>query len=129
MPTSHTIAERYLAAWNEADAARRAVLIAALWSPQGRYADPLMSGQGHDGIARMIEAARAQFPGLVFTPRGEPDGHGAFARFSWSLGPAGGAPVAGGTDVARLDEAGRVVEVIGFLDATGRVADLVGLLG
>src|SRR4051812_25727179 len=64
MPTSHTIAERYLAAWNEPDAARRAALIAALWSPQGRYADPLMSGQGHDGIARMIEAARAQFPGL-----------------------------------------------------------------
>ncbi|MFL6698538.1 MAG: nuclear transport factor 2 family protein [Vitreoscilla sp.] len=129
MPTSHTIAERYLAAWNEPDAARRAALIAALWSPQGRYADPLMSGQGHDGITRMIEAARAQFPGLVFTPRGEPDGHGEFARFSWSLGPAGGAPVAGGTDVARLDEAGRVVEVIGFLDATGRVADVVDLLG
>ena len=43
-------------------------------------------------------------------------GHGPFARFSWSLGPAGGAPVAGGTDIARLDEQGRVVEVIGFLD-------------
>ena len=62
------IADRYLASWNETDAARREALIAALWSPQGRYADPLMSGQGHDGIARMIEAARAQFPGLQFTP-------------------------------------------------------------
>ena len=118
MTTPHAIADRYLATWNEADAARRQALIAALWSPQGRYADPLMSGQGHDGIAHMIETARTQFPGLVFTPRGEPDGHGAFARFSWSLGPAGGAAVAGGTDVARLDEEGRVVEVIGFLDGS-----------
>jgi hypothetical protein len=119
MTTPHAIADRYLATWNEPDAARRQALVAGLWSPQGRYADPMMSGQGHDGIARMIEAARTQFPGLVFTARGEPDGHGAFARFSWSLGPAGGAPVAGGTDVARLDEQGRVVEVIGFLDGSG----------
>ena len=114
--TPHAIAERYLATWNEADDTRRAALVAALWSPQGRYADPLMSGDGHAGIARMIATARTQFPGLVFTARGQADGHGPFARFSWSLGPAGGAPVAGGTDVARLDEAGRVVEVIGFLD-------------
>ena len=118
MTTPHTITDRYLASWNEADAARRQALIAALWNPQGRYADPLMSGQGHDGIARMIEAARAQFPGLQFTPRGEADGHGAFARFSWSLGPAGGAAVAGGTDVVRLDDQGRIAEVIGFLDGS-----------
>ncbi len=118
MTSPLAIADRYLATWNEADASRRQALIAALWSPHGRYADPLMSGQGHDGIDRMIETARSQFPGLVFTPRGEPDGHGPFARFSWSLGPAGGAAVAGGTDVARLDDDGRVVEVIGFLDGS-----------
>ena len=118
MTTPNTLASRYLATWNEADAERRQALIAGLWSPQGRYADPMMSGEGHEGIARMIEAARAQFPGLQFTARGEPDAHGPFTRFSWSLGPADGAPVAGGTDVARLDAAGRVVEVIGFLDTS-----------
>jgi hypothetical protein len=116
MLTPVAIANRYLAVWNEADAVRRQELVAALWSAQGRYVDPMMSGQGHDGIAHMIEVARGQFPGLVFTARGEPDGHGPFARFSWSLGPAGSAPVASGTDVARLDEQGCVVEVIGFLD-------------
>ena len=122
MTTPHAIADRYLATWNESDAVRRQALIAELWSPRGRYADPMMSGEGHDGIARMIEAARAQFPGLRFSARGEPDGHGPFARFSWSLGPAGGAPVAGGTDVARLDEHGRVIEVIGFLDGSAGTA-------
>ena len=118
--TAHasSIADRYLATWNEPDAARRHALVAELWSPQGRYADPLMSGEGHAGIACMIEAARAQLPGLRFTPRGEADGHGAFARFSWSLGPVGGAPVAGGTDVVRLDADGRLAEVIGFLDGS-----------
>ena len=41
MTTPLAIADRYLATWNEADATRRQVLVAALWSPQGRYADPL----------------------------------------------------------------------------------------
>ena len=113
-----SIAERYLATWNEPSPVRRNALVAALWSPHGRYVDPLMSGEGHAGISSMIEAARAQFPGMQFTPRGQADGHGDFARFSWSLGSAGGAPVAGGTDVARLDADGRVVEIIGFLDGS-----------
>ena len=120
--TASTLADRYLAAWNEPDAARRQALVAALWAPQGRYADPLMSGQGHEGIARMMATARTQFPGLRFTPRGQADGHGPFARFSWSLGPAGGAAVAAGTDVVRLDDDGRLVEVIGFLDGNAAQA-------
>jgi hypothetical protein len=116
MNTPLAIAEHYLATWNEPDAKRRRTLVAQQWARDGRYVDPLMSGQGHEGIAAMIEGARAQFPGLGFTLRGEPDGHGAFVRFSWSLAPEGGATVAGGTDIARLDDDGRLVEVTGFLD-------------
>ena len=117
MNNPSAVAERYLATWNEHDSSRRHALIAELWNPQGRYVDPLMSGEGHEGIARMIETAQGQFPGLVFTARGKPDGHGPFARFSWSLGPTDGAAVAEGTDIARLNDKGQVVEIIGFLDS------------
>jgi hypothetical protein len=116
MTDPRTLADRYLATWNEPDAARRAELLAALWAPDGRYADPLMSGTGPARIGTLIEAARAQFAGLAFSLRGTPDGHGDFARFSWSLGPAGGEAIAGGTDVARLDAQGRLAEVVGFID-------------
>jgi hypothetical protein len=111
------VAERYLAFWNEADPARRQALVAEAWTADGRYVDPLMSGEGHDGIAAMIGAARSQFPGHGFSLRGKPDGHGRHVRLSWDLAPAGGSPVAGGTDVATLDDEGRIVAVIGFLDA------------
>jgi hypothetical protein len=116
MTPLRTIADTYLALWNEADAKARRALAARTWRPDAHYADPLMQGEGHEGICAMIEAARAQFPGHAFTLRGEPDGHGAWVRFSWSLAPAGGQPVAGGTDVARLDGDGRFAQVTGFLD-------------
>jgi hypothetical protein len=116
MTDPRTLADRYLATWNEPDAARRGELLAALWAPDGRYADPLMAGTGPAHIGTLIEAARAQFAGLAFSLRGTPDGHGDFARFSWALGPAGGAAIAGGTDVARVDADGRLAEVVGFID-------------
>jgi len=73
----------------------------------------MMKGAGHAGIAGMISV-------LVVTPRGSADGHG-HDRFAWSPDPAGGAPVAGGTDIARLDGQGRISDVVGFLDhAPGR---------
>ena len=118
MTNYRAVADRYIATWNEADPDRRRSLVAAAWTPDAAYADPLMASQGHEGIAAMIEAARAQFPGHAFTLRGEPDGHGPHLRFSWSLAPAGGIPIAGGTDVARLDADGRLAGVTGFLDAS-----------
>ncbi len=98
-PSPLEIAETYLATWNEADDTSRQAAIARNWSASARYADPIMSGDGRDGIAAMISAARAQFPGHGFALRGAPDGHGSWVRFSWDLAPENGAPVAGGTDI------------------------------
>jgi SnoaL-like domain len=117
MTDPKTIAEEYLAVWNEADAGRRRRMLAEGWSSEARYVDPLMSGLGRDGVASMIEAARDQFPGHGFSLCGAPDGHGPFVRFSWALGSGDGSRVAGGTDVVRLDGEGRIAEVVGFLDS------------
>ncbi|TAJ77149.1 MAG: nuclear transport factor 2 family protein [Sphingobium sp.] len=116
MTDPHAIARAYIALWNDADDASRRDRLSKGWSANARYADPMMQGTGHDGIAAMIGGARAQFPGHSFTLAGTPDGHGDFVRFSWTLAPDGGATVAAGTDVVRLDADGRIWEVIGFLD-------------
>lgn len=110
------LAQDYLALWNDADVASRDRSLSDLWAADARYADPLMTGEGHEGIATMIANARAQFPGHVFTLRGAPDAHGRFVRFSWTLISEQGAPIAGGTDIVRLTEDGRIAEVIGFID-------------
>jgi hypothetical protein len=118
MTQPKTIADNYLDVWNETDATERRALLNNGWAANALYSDPIMTSQGREGVATMIEGARTQFPGHRFTLRGTPDGHGAFVRFSWTLAPVGGVAVGGGTDIVRLDGDGRIAEVIGFLDGS-----------
>ncbi|MCX5211997.1 nuclear transport factor 2 family protein [Kitasatospora sp. NBC_00240] len=109
------LAERYIATWNEADADARRKLVGELWSEDGDYTDPLMAVTGPDAISAAIGAARAQFPGLVFT-LGTVDAHHNLARFTWDLGPAGADALIVGFDVLVADTEGRIASVLGFLD-------------
>ncbi|MGW5787139.1 nuclear transport factor 2 family protein [Streptomyces sp. NPDC003757] len=107
---------RYFEAWNAAPDAR-AKAVAAAWTNDGGYTDPLADARGHEQIAAVITAVHEQFPGFVFRLSGVVDGHHDTARFSWELvnEADGSAPVAG-SDVVTLDEEGRIRDVHGFLD-------------
>lgn len=109
------LVETYLRTWNEPDPAERRLLIDRLWTQDARYVDPLVDATGRERIAATIDAARAQFPGLVFTLVGAVDAHHDVARFSWALGPADGEPLVIGFDVAVV-AGGRLRAVHGFLD-------------
>ncbi|GHD64781.1 isomerase [Streptomyces mirabilis] len=108
---------RYFEAWNATDRDALAKAVAAAWSTDGSYTDPLAEVRGHDGIAAVIAAAHEQFPGFSFRPAGPVDGHHDIARFGWELVDAadGTAPVAG-FDVITLDGEDRIRSVHGFLD-------------
>ena len=110
------IAEAYLATWNAGEQQDRRRLLEQHWSPDTHYVDPLAEVSGHDGVAALVEGARAQFPGLVFSLLGEVDAHHRQLRFRWGLGPAGGEPVVIGADVVVLDDGDRIQDVRGFLD-------------
>jgi hypothetical protein len=112
-----SIASRYIAAWNEPDAARRRALITAAFTPEATYVDPMMSNTGHDGLDAMIGAVQQQFAGLRFKLHGKQDGHNDVVRFSWALAADGAEPVAIGTDIAVVAADGRISSVTGFLDA------------
>lgn len=106
----------YLATWNATDPGELRTLLEAHWSPEVTYTDPLAEVAGHDGVAAVVGAVQAQFPGCVFTAVGQVDGHHRQVRFQWGLGPQGAEPVVVGSDVVVLDAAGRVADVRGFLD-------------
>lgn len=112
----NTVPETYLATWNADDDAARAQLLAEHWSDAASYTDPLADVTGRDAIGATIAAVRVQFPDFVFTLVGESDAHHRQNRFQWGLGPAGAEPVIIGFDVVTTDGAGRIEQVLGFLD-------------
>lgn len=111
------VADRYIAVWNERDGGRRRELIAETWTEDGSYLDPMMRGDGAEGIDAMIGGAQEQFPGHAFRRLGPSDAHADRLRFSWVLTPtAGGAAVVAGTDFGVVAPDGRLRTVTGFLD-------------
>ena len=110
------IVDSYIAAWNERDPERRRAAVARTFTEDAAYLDPLMSGEGVDGIAAMIGAAQEQFPGHRFTLAAGPDAHHDRVRFGWTLSANGDEPVARGVDFALRAEDGRLRSVTGFLE-------------
>ena len=112
-----TLAQRYIAAWNETDPVARQQAVAALYTEDARYTDPLVDAEGQEAIAATIGAVQQQFPGFVFRLAGPVDAHHDQVRFQWELGPADApeAPIVG-FDVAVRGADGRLRSVLGFLD-------------
>ena len=109
------VIDQYIAVWNETDPATRRALIARTWTEDGRYLDPLMSGEGHDGIDTMIGGLQSQFPGLRFRRTSSLDEHNDRVRFSWELGPEVGPALAAGVDFGVIVDS-RLQTITGFLD-------------
>jgi len=108
--------ESYVASWNETDPARRRAAVAQAWAETGRYRDPLMASDGHDGIDAMLAGVQAKFPGFVLKCTSKVDSHNDAVRFGWSLGPAAGPAVVEGVDFGILAADGRLASIVGFID-------------
>jgi hypothetical protein len=114
---AHTdLIDRYFDAWNETDGARRRELIAATWTADADYRDPLLAGEGHDGIDAMIRTVHERFPQHTFRRTTEVDGFANRVRFSWELITPAGDALVKGSDFGVLGAQGRLQAVTGFLD-------------
>jgi hypothetical protein len=115
MTDVNTVAKNYIDLWNERSASRRRDILTANWTSDAKYIDPLMSGDGHDGVDALIAGVQQRFPDFKFKLIGQPNGFGEHVRFSWGLGPDGvDAPIKG-TDFAVVRD-GRIRSITGFLD-------------
>jgi hypothetical protein len=111
------LAGRYIAAWNEADASKRAAAISEVFTADATYTDPLADVQGHEGIGAVLAGAQEQFKGFEFRVLGDVDENHNIGRFQWELVPAGGGEnIVIGFDVVVTDSNGKIKSVYGFLD-------------
>jgi len=85
---------------------------------EGTFRDPIVGGEGHDGIAAMIGAVQQRLPFYRFRLISGIDAHNGCVRYRWEAGGTAEAPLYfAGTDFAILAPDGRFVSVTGFLDA------------
>ena len=114
--TITTVVDGYIAMWNETEPARRREIAENVFTEDAGYLDPVMAGDGHDGIDAMVAAAQQQFPGHRFELTEGPDAHHDRVRFAWRLVGQSG-PVAAGVDFAFVGDDGRLRAVTGFLES------------
>jgi SnoaL-like domain len=110
------LVERYIASFNETDAARRRQLLDTLYVSHSTYTDPHVDLQGTAQIDDFISQTQARFPGFTFGLAGPVDAHHDQARFQWHAGPADDPDQYVGFDVIVTDD-GRIRSVYGFMDA------------
>lgn len=115
MSDYNAIAEAYVAAWNEADPARRGHLVQSAFTADVSYRDPIMQGDGHSGIEQLIAGVQQRFPGFHFVLKGIASGFAENIRFSWTFGPVNAEAPIEGTDFAVIMD-GKLARVTGFLD-------------
>jgi hypothetical protein len=108
------LVDRYIAMWNETDAGRRRGLIAKIWTDGASYLDPVLSGEGLDGIDAMVKAVHGKYAGHRFKRTSDVNVHHDRALFSWELGPEGGPALVKGVDFATLSNEGCLKTVTGF---------------
>ena len=109
------IATDYIELWNERASDRRRAMLKQNWTDDATYIDPLMSGDGRDGVDALIAGVQQRFPEFKFRLLGEANGFGDRLRFCWGLGPDGADSPIKGTDFAVLSD-GRIRSITGFLD-------------
>ena len=109
------IATGYIELWNERAAERRREMLKQNWTDDATYVDPLMSGDGRDGVDALIVGVQQRFPEFKFRLLGEANGFGDRLRFCWGLGPDGADSPIKGTDFATLSD-GKIRSITGFLD-------------
>ena len=87
MSQAITVAERYIAAWNEKNPAARRDALSAQWARSAVYRDPIAHAEGLDAIDSMIAGVQTRFPAFRFALKQPATGYGDIVRLAWSLGP------------------------------------------
>src|SRR5262249_13419356 len=107
----------YFEMWNETDADKRRAVIAATWTDDAGYVDPMFTAAGHDGLDALAAGAQQQFPGHTFRLTTPVDVHHDRARWGCDVVARAGEPVVVGVDFAVLAEDGRIREITGFFES------------
>jgi hypothetical protein len=111
---SRATVTRYMAAWNEADAAIRQTLLEQCWADDGVYVDPNVQLAGRQQLSQHIAKVQATRPGARVEFMSGIDTHHHVVRFLWRLVRADGTVGDTSIDFGQIGSDGRLTKIIGF---------------
>ena len=119
MHNPQDLVERYVALWNEPEAARRRAAIEALWAPNGAHFSPTLEAHGYDELEARVLRSHQRWvvdEGFVFRSTGDVLAHHDAVTFTWEMLPRdGGEAESIGRDFFVLDADGRVRAIYQFV--------------
>ena len=114
--------EKMMAVWNTTDAAEKASLVEAALEHNVHFVDPNHNIIGRQAFLDMVDQVQAQIPGASYTRASELDVQNNFYRYHWAI-HHNGELIMPGFDVTEVNDAGKIVKVIGFFGLLERQDD------
>ena len=108
---------KYLAAWNEAEAASRQTLLEQCWADGAVYVDPNVELTGREALMRHISKVQAARPGARLEFMSGIDVHHNVVRFLWRLVRPDGTCGDTSIDFGEIGPDGRLIKMVGFFGA------------
>ena len=113
MLDAQALADRYVAAWNEPDTARRSCAFAALWAPDAPRLDRGREARGYGALRALIEGSpegNGGESGIRYRAAPSARLRGDVLTFRWEMLLAGSETVlASGLEFLIVDDEGRIL--------------------
>lgn len=120
MSDAQSLADRYVAVWNETDPQLRREMITELWIADGVHFVRTLEARGYDALELRILGSHnknVRDGGCRFQASPNAEQLRGIVKFNWTMAPAHGGPIAAtGLDVLVVDNSGRIQEDYQFIE-------------
>lgn len=112
---------KMLAVWNTTDTDEQVALVEAALEHNVHFADPNHNIIGRQAFLDMVAQVQAQIPGAIYSRASELDVQNNFYRYHWAI-HLNDELIMPGFDVTEVNDAGKIVKVLGFFGLLEREA-------
>lgn len=105
--------EKMMAAWNSTSPQELRELVDSALEHNAHFVDPNHNIIGRDAFVAMVEQVQSQIPGAVYARNSAIEMQNNFCRYHWKI-DLNGKRLMDGFDVTEINDAGKIVKVIGF---------------
>ncbi len=113
--------DQMLAVWNTTDEAEKAALVDSALEHNVHFVDPNHNIIGRKPFLDMVNLVQSQVPGAAYSRASEVDVQNNFCRYHWAIHQNNELLLAG-FDVTEVNDAGKIVKVIGFFGELPRTS-------